>query len=72
MLRKVSVTWKAASVTWSSEAEIGLSGESGFGIDRKDLLEGTSRSTSPMVGFFASGRRFGGGKMRWTGSSMMR
>ena len=40
------VTWKAASVAQSIEAGQGTSGKSEFDVNRKDLLEGTSRSTS--------------------------
>ena len=38
-----TVTWKAASVARSSMSEMGSSGESGFGINWKDLLEETRR-----------------------------
>ena len=40
------VTWKVASVAQSIEAGQGTSGKSEFDVNRKDLLEGTSRSTS--------------------------
>ena len=33
------VNWKAASVAQSSEAEMGHSGKSGFGVNRKDSPE---------------------------------
>ena len=38
------LTWMAASEALSSKADIGASGESSFGVDRKDLLEDTRRS----------------------------
>ena len=43
------VTWKVASVAQSTEAGQGTSGKSEFEVNRKDLLEGTSRSMSQSV-----------------------
>ena len=37
------VTWKAVSEAHSSKAEVGPSGESRFGVNRKDPLEETRR-----------------------------
>ena len=65
------VTWEAASVALSSEAEIGPSGESGFGFNPKDLLEETRRSTS-QSGIVRKCKMLWRREMRWTGSRTMR
>ena len=45
-----AATWKAASEAQSSEAEIGPSGESGIGVNRKDSLETRKASSVGEVG----------------------
>ena len=53
----------------SSEAEIGPSGESGVGVNRKDLLEEIRLSVGQSWDFSQVEDELG--EMRWTGSRMM-